>query len=226
MIHNSRLFLGSNASQEGKIHKEHSFNLTATDQSHERLCPDTMIQHCTPSGSPHLIEVKVLKRKRKMKPVKDSQISNSELQSESNLNASNSSITKNKLDIYLLKKLRADLKIGQLEKQKRAIRMLLLIFVIIVLCWCPIAINFIVDKNNELPSLIYVLFMILAWSNSSVNIFVYAGMNKQFRSAYENLLHGNPMQASSTNITMTSMGWNLMKESKEGPSSPQQNKSS
>lgn len=76
---------------------------------------------------------------------------------------------------------------AQLKKQRAAIRMLLLIFLIIVFCWSPIALNFILDRDNELPSIMYVLFMILAWTNSAVNIFVYAGMNKQFKQAYGHL---------------------------------------
>lgn len=94
-----------------------------------------------------------------------------------------------KLDVLLAQKLRNQFKRDNLDVLRKVIRMLFLIFLIIVVCWCPIAINFIIDKANRFPSIYYVAFTILAWTNSCVNIFVYAGLNEEFRTAYQNLFN-------------------------------------
>ncbi|KAF6016924.1 GPR84 [Bugula neritina] len=66
--------------------------------------------------------------------------------------------------------------------------MLVTVFIVIVVCWLPISLSFMADKKNVLPSIVYVSFVILAWLNSCVNIFIYAGMNTQFRKAYVELI--------------------------------------
>lgn len=80
------------------------------------------------------------------------------------------------------------LKLDAARKQRRVVFMLLLIFVIIVCCWCPIAIIHVLDIHNQYPSIYYVAFTILAWTNSCVNIFIYACMNPRFAVAYKALL--------------------------------------
>lgn len=91
-------------------------------------------------------------------------------------------------DKQLIKQLLLQFKKDAVKRQKRAVLMLLCIFMIICLCWCPIAINFMIDKPNQFPSILYVLFTILAWTNSCVNIIVYACMNPRFLNAYKALL--------------------------------------
>lgn len=98
--------------------------------------------------------------------------------------------TSNKIDNIYARKLRKQFKYENFLRQQRVVRMLFLIFIMMVIGWCPISINFIIDKANAFPSIYYVAFTILAWTNSWVNIFVYAWLNEQFRSAYVNLLHG------------------------------------
>ncbi|XP_067950337.1 G-protein coupled receptor moody-like [Watersipora subatra] len=76
----------------------------------------------------------------------------------------------------------------QNSHQRRSAMMLITVFIVIVFCWLPISISFMLDKRNRLPSIVYVMFVILAWMNSCVNIFIYSGMNKQFRRGYKALL--------------------------------------
>lgn len=72
----------------------------------------------------------------------------------------------------------------QNNQQRRSALMLITVFAVIVMCWLPISLSFMSDKENKLPSIVYVSFVILAWMNSCVNIFIYCGMNLQFRKAY------------------------------------------
>jgi len=76
----------------------------------------------------------------------------------------------------------------QNRRQYKQAVMLVVIFIVIVACWLPISVSFIMDKENRLPSLVYVVFVMLAWANSTVNVFIYAGMNLQFRKAYHRML--------------------------------------
>lgn len=86
------------------------------------------------------------------------------------------------------KKSSTALLLRQNSHQKRSAMMLVTVFTVIVICWLPISVSFIADRHNKLPSIAYVMFVILAWCNSCVNIFIYAGMNLQFRRAYKELL--------------------------------------
>lgn len=86
----------------------------------------------------------------------------------------------------------------QNAQQRRSVLMLLTIFIIIVVCWLPISVSFICDKQNRLPATVYVCFAILAWLNSCINIFVYAAMNTQFREGYKSLLLGQCRRMTST----------------------------
>ena len=91
----------------------------------------------------------------------------------------------------------------QNNHQRRSAMMLVTVFVVIVICWLPISVSFMADRENELPSIAYVLFVILAWVNSCVNIFIYAGMNMQFRKAYKELLM-RPFRKPKSTVTLTS----------------------
>ena len=80
------------------------------------------------------------------------------------------------------------LQLRQNAQQRRRVLMLLTIFVIIVICWLPISVSFICDRQNRLPSTVDFCFVVLAWMNSCINIFIYAAMNVQFRKGYKSLL--------------------------------------
>ena len=101
------------------------------------------------------------------------------------------------------------LKLDAAIKQRKVVLMLLLVFVIIVCCWCPIAIIHVIDVYNQYPSIYYVAFTVLAWSNSCVNIIIYACMNPRFAGAYKALLHckrvahGHGITAESVDFTGT-----------------------
>lgn len=100
-----------------------------------------------------------------------------------------------KFDRILARRLRGQFQIENIDKQRTASLMLFTIFIIIVISWSPIAINFVIDPGNEIPSIVYVAFTILAWTNSCINIFVYAGMSRKFRDAYWRLFHGRALDA-------------------------------
>lgn len=87
--------------------------------------------------------------------------------------------------------------------QRRSTLMLVTIFVIIVVCWLPISVSFILDRKNTLPSTVYVCFVVLTWLNSCINIFIYAGMNLQFRKGYFDILC-KPFKRSSVPLTTSS----------------------
>lgn len=65
---------------------------------------------------------------------------------------------------------------------------LLVVFVVFVACWMPVASVFVGDYYGRLPSTLYSVLMILAYSNSALNVFLYAGMNPTYRRAYKNIL--------------------------------------
>ena len=101
-----------------------------------------------------------------------------------------------KFNLLLAKKLRLQFKLENVQYHSRIILMLFCIFLIIIFCWCPIAINFIVGEIITVPSIVYVCFTVLAWTNSCVNVFIYAGLNVEFRQAYVNLLQGKRLEPS------------------------------
>lgn len=103
-------------------------------------------------------------------------------------NSAITEISESKLDCRLVKHMLWEFKADATRKQKRAILMLLLIFMIIICCWLPVTINFMIDKDNKFPSIFSVVFVVLAWTNSCVNIFVYGCMNRRFYVAYKALL--------------------------------------
>lgn len=92
-----------------------------------------------------------------------------------------------RLNVYITLSKKDGEKRNQMQQQKKLVHMLFVVFIVIVVCWCPIAVNFMIDKGGQFPSIAYVSFMILAWSNSAVNIFIYGGMSNKFRNAYKNL---------------------------------------
>ena len=48
--------------------------------------------------------------------------------------------------------------------------------------------SYVFDYYGRLPTSIYVIFISVAWLNSSINIFLYAGLNQNLRDAYGQLV--------------------------------------
>ena len=130
--------------------------------------------------------------------------------SSTNANNSNSCLEREdscSVDLQPERKLtknKSSLLLRQNAQQRRSVLMLLTIFVIIVVCWLPISISFICDRQNRLPSTVYVCFVVLAWMNSCINIFIYAAMNIQFRKGYKSLLM-RPCKGMTATVSSVSM---------------------
>lgn len=86
---------------------------------------------------------------------------------------------------------------GALNKEKksrrdrddnRLTRLMVLIFVCFLLCFLPLMIVNVFDDEVKYPS-IHVYASILAWASSVINPFIYAGSNRQYRTAYKRLFN-------------------------------------
>ncbi|CAH1238713.1 MTNR1A [Branchiostoma lanceolatum] len=66
----------------------------------------------------------------------------------------------------------------------RLLKTLLVIFVIFAFCWTPYGVIFLVDSKGQWPKPVYVMAIILAHLNSSMNSVIYGVMNRSFRQAY------------------------------------------
>ncbi|KAI8515939.1 melatonin receptor [Branchiostoma belcheri] len=66
----------------------------------------------------------------------------------------------------------------------RLLKTLLVIFIIFAFCWTPYGIIFLVDSKGQWPKPVYVMAIILAHLNSSMNSIIYGVMNRSFRQAY------------------------------------------
>nr|CAD7266489.1 unnamed protein product [Timema shepardi] len=64
--------------------------------------------------------------------------------------------------------------------------MMLIIFCCFLLCFLPLMLVNVIDDEVNLPTL-HVLASVLAWASSVINPFIYAGSNKQYRTAYKKL---------------------------------------
>ncbi|EFX66166.1 hypothetical protein DAPPUDRAFT_3691, partial [Daphnia pulex] len=71
----------------------------------------------------------------------------------------------------------------------RLTRMMLIIFCCFLLCFLPLMVVNVADdeKKTKVP-VIHVMASILAWASSVINPFIYAFSNRQYRSAYRQLL--------------------------------------
>ena len=71
---------------------------------------------------------------------------------------------------------------------RRIVANLCTVFLVFICCWLPIVSVFTIDYYSTFPSSVYQVFFAIAVSNSCLNVFIYAGMNKVFRKTYYRLL--------------------------------------
>lgn len=82
-------------------------------------------------------------------------------------------------------------------QQHRIIANLCVVFGVFLGCWMPMVSIYVIDYHAKAPVWLYRIFFILATSNSCVNIFIYAGMNRAFRKTYVLILTGKWRQINS-----------------------------
>nr|CAD7447963.1 unnamed protein product [Timema bartmani] len=80
----------------------------------------------------------------------------------------------------------ASAQICQNREDFRLTWMMLIIFCCFLLCFLPLMLVNVIDDEVNLPTL-HVLASVLAWASSVINPFIYAGSNKQYRTAYKKL---------------------------------------
>ena len=180
-----KLFISKRFQEGEEKNPSNKLRCLSSDGQHSEDASDTSNSSChTKSSSERCSGRSNLQR--------NSDNERNELQTISScLQANNSANNEEtKFDYRLARKLRRQFKLENVQQHYKAILMSFCIFLIIVLCWCPIAINFIIGEFFEVPSLAYVCFTVLAWTNSCVNIFIYAGLNIRFRKAYMFLILG------------------------------------
>ncbi|KAF6026254.1 GPR84 [Bugula neritina] len=71
---------------------------------------------------------------------------------------------------------------------RRIVTNLCTVFVVFLCCWLPIVTIFTIDYHSKLPASVYHIFFAVAVTNSCLNVFIYAGMNRAFRRTYCRLL--------------------------------------
>ncbi|KAG8239713.1 hypothetical protein J437_LFUL019070 [Ladona fulva] len=69
-------------------------------------------------------------------------------------------------------------------------RMMLTIFCCFLLCFLPLMLVNVADDEVKYPT-VHVLASVLAWASSVINPFIYAGSNRQYRTAYRKLFFGS-----------------------------------
>ena len=76
---------------------------------------------------------------------------------------------------------------GRTGSDWRVTKMVLAIFLAFVVCYLPITIMKIKDKNVSYPN-IHVLSYVLIYTSSCINPIIYVIMNRQYRQAYKSVL--------------------------------------
>ncbi|XP_050301299.1 protein trapped in endoderm-1 isoform X2 [Anthonomus grandis grandis] len=71
---------------------------------------------------------------------------------------------------------------------RRLTKLMALIFFCFLLCFLPLMLTNVFDDRVTYP-VFHVVASILAWASAAINPLIYAGTNKQYRSAYKKLLH-------------------------------------
>lgn len=94
-------------------------------------------------------------------------------------------------------------RINREKEDGRLTRLMLIIFVCFVLCFLPLMLTNVFDDDNTYPTL-HVLASILAWLSSVINPFIYAGSNRQYRSAYRKLFDNVKSNVKSVQMNTTS----------------------
>jgi len=80
--------------------------------------------------------------------------------------------------------------VQRIRKQMTVIANLCVVFGLFILCWTPLLCLYYGDSKRAAPIWLYRTIYVLAAANSSINFFVYAGMNKGFRRTYAQILTG------------------------------------
>jgi len=70
----------------------------------------------------------------------------------------------------------------------RIVTNLCTVFVVFLCCWLPIVTIFTIGYHSKLPASVYHIFFAVAVTNSCLNVFIYAGMNRDIRRTYCTLL--------------------------------------
>jgi len=81
----------------------------------------------------------------------------------------------------------------QRREDLRLTRMMMMIFCCFLVCFLPLmVVNVADDEDTSRVPVMHILASILAWASSVINPFIYAFSNRQYRSAYRQLLFGSP----------------------------------
>jgi len=80
--------------------------------------------------------------------------------------------------------------VDRIRKQMTVIANLCVVFGLFILCWTPALCLYYGDSKRSAPTWLYRVIYVFAAANSSINVFVYAGMNKGFRRTYVQILTG------------------------------------
>ncbi|XP_072034533.1 melatonin receptor type 1B-like [Amphiura filiformis] len=74
------------------------------------------------------------------------------------------------------------------DKEIRMTKLMVLIFSLIMICWTPFCIVHFFKKDYDVPVPLERLAVMLVYSNSSFNPYIYAWLNSNFRNAYKVIL--------------------------------------
>lgn len=99
----------------------------------------------------------------------------------------------------------------QLNADKRLLKSVLIILVVFVLMWTPHAVMVLGDYHARWPRTLHVIGAALAHGNSSINSFIYAAYNRDFRRGYMKFL----------NMICIKVGTFFLKTKKRGKVDPQ-----
>jgi len=81
----------------------------------------------------------------------------------------------------------------QRREDLRLTRMMMAIFCCFLVCFLPLmVVNVADDEEKSRVPVLHIMASILAWASSVLNPFIYAFSNRQYRSAYRQLLFGSP----------------------------------
>ncbi|GAU95237.1 hypothetical protein RvY_06886 [Ramazzottius varieornatus] len=85
----------------------------------------------------------------------------------------------------------AKMTLGEFHRNVRVARVLFRVFVIFIVMWVPVAVLILMGMGKQVDYVWYILTVLLAHGNSSVNCVVYALSLDHFREGYATLLHIN-----------------------------------
>ena len=71
---------------------------------------------------------------------------------------------------------------------RRLLRSVFVIVVVFLVMWSPYSVIFIFDRYATWPRTLYVVSILMAHLNSSINSIIYGATNKNFREAYSRIL--------------------------------------